>query len=365
MKGSLLLLLLLGGLGSTAFAQLGDAGAILQGGKEDAQLLLREYLKPFGKGYGPAMNTGWNDEAKPHKTLGFSISIRSGLAMVPGSDQSFDVTAIGLQELSYDSGPTVTPTINGTDNAAPTRIVLEKQVQGQTYTFADFNMPQGTGFSYVPSPLLQVGIGTIKDTELDIRYMPETKIPSTDVHVNMIGLALKHGINQWLPGGKYLPVDLSVMAGYSENSITSGFDVQPYVDNDTYNDYPASTWDGQKADITTSAFTLDALVGKSLPFISVFGGVGFETSKMTIKTPGSYPLTVPNENYDPNATQGPNSYPKIVEDLKDPIDTQIDGANSVHALAGFTVKMAVFHITGSYTVGSYSVANVGIGFSFR
>jgi len=359
----LLCSLLLGVTANTSFAQLGSAGEILRGGKNDANLLMKEYLKPFGRGFGAGLNTGWFNKAKPHKTLGFDISVRTGVALVPGSDQSFNVKDLPLQELQYDRGPTESPTISGADDPG-SHMILQKQINGQTETLADFDMPHGTGFAYVASPMLQVGIGTIKETDLTLRYMPEMKVPKTDVNFSVTGIAIKHGINQWLPGGKFMPVNLTLMAGYTELNANTSSNVDPQVDSDTENPYAGqpSTWDGQSVDLTSSSFTVNALVGKSLPFISVFGGIGYESSKMTVKTPGSYPITVPNQNYDPT---DPNSKKKIIDKVDEPIDLKIDGANSFRALAGFSLKLTVITITGSYTLGNYSVANLGFGISFR
>ncbi|MGD8426097.1 MAG: hypothetical protein PVH63_00635, partial [Balneolaceae bacterium] len=164
---------------TTSYAQIGDVSSILQAGKEDANTLARAYLQPFGSGFGASLNTGWTNAAKPHKKFGFDLTISSGLAIVPNADKSFDVTQLGLQKLEYENGPQVSQTINGADEPGTT-LAAYADPDGpgglSRQKILEFTMPKGTGFGYVPAPVIKGGIGLIKDTELMFRYMPEYKI---------------------------------------------------------------------------------------------------------------------------------------------------------------------------------------------
>lgn len=351
------------GIGTTAsFAQLGNVGNILQSSAEDANVLVGEYLKPFGSGFGAGLNSGWTNTARPHKKLGFDITISSGLAVVPASDKTFDVTQIGLQELELDSGPSNLQTINGESGAPTSTLAAFETINGQRQKLFEFDMPSGTGFGYVPAPEIKAGVGLIKDTELMVRYVPKVDVSDYGTF-NQYGFGVKHGINQWLPGGSLLPVDISVMAGYTNQVVSSGFRLtgeDVIADpNNTENPYAnqPETWDGQKIEIDTEAFTVNALVGKTLPIISVYGGVGYEVSNMSIGTPGTYPTIEQNE---PNSQE-----PLTVATIEEPIGLDIEGKNGIHALAGFRLKFTVFHISASYKLSNYSTLNAGFGISFR
>jgi len=352
---------------SSAFAQVDDVGRILQASREDANILVSEYLKPFGSGFGASINTGWTNTAKPHKKFGFDITITTGLAVVPGSDKSFDVNQIGLQQLELESGPSTLQTINGADDVQTSTLAAYETINGQRTKLFEFDMPTGTGFGYVPAPEIKAGLGLIKDTEIMVRYVPEVSIDEYGTF-QQFGFGAKHGINQWLPGGNLLPVDISVMAGYTNLTVTSDFSITAedvITDpNNTENPFAGqpSTWEGQKVEIDTDAFTINALVGKSLPVISVYGGIGFETSTMSIGTPGTYPTIVPNPDFE---TDPQNEDPLLVDTIEQPIDVELEGGNSFHALAGFRLKLAIFHISASYTVSNYSTLNAGFGFTFR
>lgn len=369
-KVSLKLLFLLGLMScitTTSYAQLGDVGKILQSSKEDANVLVKEYLNPVGSGFGAGLNTGWTNTAKPHKKLGFDLTVSTALAIVPGSDKTFNATQIGLQELEVKSGPNTLQTISGSNNAPTTTLAAYSNTDynndGQRDELFEFDMPDGTGFGYAPAPQIKASVGLFMDTDLMLRYVPKVKIGDYGTF-QQFGVGAQHSINQWLPGGNLLPVDLSIMAGYTNQKVSSDFRltgkdiiVNPNETENPYADKP-ETWDGQNIQVKTNAFTINALVGKTLPVISVYGGVGYEASSMSVSTPGTYPTI--GQNNDPNSSK-----PLTVKTTQEPIDVKIDGKNGFHALVGFRFRFAIFHISGSYTLANYSSYNVGFGISFR
>jgi len=371
---SLVMVLMLLSGAPRAQAQIGDAGEILRAGAGDATLLMENYLKPFGAGFGANLNAGWVNMARPHQPFGFDLRVNAGLAFVPSSDRLFNVNNVAFQELQLLSGSAATPTISGddfTDTRLGRNFTYEDPNTGQNVTeeLYSFMMPEGIGFPYVPAPMVQLTVGAVMDTDVSFRYFPSTQIDDVG-SIGMFGIGAKHGLNQWLPGGNTLPVDLSVQLGYTRLTMDASFEVLPDIDGETHvpqgYESNAARWRNQGMDFVASGFTGNVLVGKTFPVLSLFGGLGFQSSNVSITTPGSYPITVPNENYDPNAASGsPNSKPKIVESIESPIDLSLDGENSVHALAGFRIRLSLLTISGSYTLAKYPVANVGVGFSFR
>ncbi|MGN8225037.1 DUF6588 family protein [Gracilimonas sp. BCB1] len=349
----------------TVQAQLGDAGAILRAGADDANTLMESYLAPYTKGFGAGLNTGWFNTAKAHPTLGFDISLNVSAAVIPGSDQIFDVSQLALQQLEVVSGGSETPTVAG-DKSTNTEVGIfaTNPQNGNREEVARFGLPGGSGFPYAPAPMIQASLGIVKDTDITLRYIPEFTAPVVDAGVGLFGVGVKHGINQWLPGGKLLPVDLSVQIGYNKFNANANFNVNPEEGSDIYNPYNASQWDGQGIDLETTATTYNAIVGKTVPFISVYGGIGFETSKTSLQTPGAYPVTSFNPNYDPNSND-PETREKRIESVESPIDLEIKDNNSMRAFAGLRFSLAVFRISASYTISNYSTFNVGVGFGLR
>ncbi len=339
----------------TVYAQLGDIGAFLRAGADDASILTKEYLKPFPTGFGTGLNAGWSEEAAPKKKLGFSLQIRSSLAIVPSSDQEFDISTLGLTNMEVAPGNSpITPTISGNDTPGPEMIVSD----GNGNELSRFNMPEGTGFAFVPAPTIQANIGLVKNTDISIRYFPETDI-SDFGKFSVFGGAIKHDITQWLPGGNVLPVDISVMLGYNKIGVDAGLELpadgtrDPNDPNLTSN--PNPDFSSQEVVTDTETFVLNALVGKSLPFVSVYGGLGYQKATFDLNMNGDYPVP----SYNP-LTPG-DDY--IV--VSDPIGFSMDSETSVHALAGFRLKLGFLAIYGEATLANYFTANAGIGLSIR
>lgn len=352
----------------SAMAQLNDAGNIIRAaateqGRQDANTLLKAYFEPVGSGFGADLNTGWFNTAKPHSILGFDITVSASVARVPGADRSFNVEELGLGELEYieeQSSSPVTPTAFGSDESNTTMGAYYTNPQtGEEELAFDFEMPRGTDVPYVPAPMVQASVGLVKGTDVTVRYLPPLTLPN-DINLDLWGLGLKHEITQWLPGGKLIPVNISLQSGFTNLNSSIAFNVDPEQGSDVENEYDPSTWDGQKAALSSNAFNINVLVGKTLPFISVYGGIGYETSSLSINTPGSYPVTVPNEDYPNNSDQ-----PKKIEKIDNPIDISYSDNNSFRGLVGTRLKLAFFNITASYTLSKYPVGQVGVGFSFR
>lgn len=353
-----------------AYGQLGSAGEILRTSTADANLLFENYFKPLGRGFGANLNSGWVNTAKPYKKFGFDLRVDASLALVPDADEIFNVANIGLSENVEIIGNPITSTAVGGVNGPTLRRVETvtdpmTQQEFETELFS-FELPEGYGTPLVPSPMIQLTVGFIKDTDVTLRLIPTIDVPGVDdLEVGLIGFGIKHGLNQWLPGGDLLPVDISIQGGFTNFDAEIGFEVLPDVDpNDpnTENPFSDDVWQGQRAELKTNAFTGNLLIGKTFPVLSLWGGVGFQSSTVSVTTPGAFPVTVPNEEFQSDPA---TNKPFIVTRVDDPIDFDIDGANTIHGMAGLRIRLAIFAISASYTLSNYNIANVGVGFSFR
>lgn len=333
-----------------AVAQFDNIEDFIRAGKQDAEALTQAYLQPLGKGIGGSLNTGWVNSASTHHPLGFDVQVRGALAFIPDADQTFNVSNLDLQNLELAAGESpLSPTIGGEDEAGPE--VILQDADGDEID--RFNLPQGTGFHFVPAPMVQASVGLIKSTDVILRFVPEVTI-SDYGSFNMKGLGIKHSLSQWIPGHKFFPLDISVMAGFNRIDMQANLELQPDPDaapDPTY----TGNYENQKVKTSFDTFTVKLLVGKDLPFISVYGGVGYETSTMNVKVVGDYPVTYEIAGTDAEQT----------ETITDPFSYTQDGANAFSLTGGVKLKLLFFHIFGEYTVAKYPVANAGIGFSFR
>ena len=63
--------------------------------------------------------------------------------------------------------------------------------------------------------MIQAGLGLIKNTAIDIRYMPMLNV-GDNINVNLFGVGLKHDLLQWIPViGDAIPMSLSIQGGYT------------------------------------------------------------------------------------------------------------------------------------------------------
>ncbi len=83
-------------------------------------------------------------------------------------------------------------------------------------------------------------------------------------------------------------------------------------------------------------------VSKSVPFITVYGGVGFESSSIDV----DYTF----EDADLGTV---------------PIAFSLDGDNSFRTTVGFRLKLLLLSLHGDYSTGEYTAYNLGIGLTFR
>lgn len=357
---SLLVLLALGFMYQPVNAQSINPGDILRGGTADANLLLEEYFRPFGIGFGDGLNSGWFTSPKPHQKFGFDFRIGATAAVVPEFDRFFRVDQVPLQNLKVLDGPNLTPTFFGDDSPGArlgeTFTNPEIGVEEELYSF---DMPKGVDVPFVVTPMAQLTIGLIRDTHISFRFVPKITI-ANDFDTALFGFGIQHGLSQWLnPDNEKL--DISVQFGYTNFISTVRYRVDPDADSDVENNFPASTWDDQDIRLETDAMTSTLLIGRQMKLISFYGGVGFQNSVTTLNVNGSYPLVIPQDEseYQPG---GPT---RRVSRIDDPVSLEFVNDTRLHYLVGARLRVATITLSTSYTFARYNNLNVGIGVSFR
>lgn len=342
-------------------AQLGDLGKFLAAGPEDAQKLMVGYLSPYINAFGASMTGGWYNTAKPHQLGGFDITATFNTAFVPDAHKTFDIASLGLEALTLnDPSDNISPTIAGKNNIGP-RLDYGFNIPNVDNPKA-FDMPKGTNFPYVPSPMLQAGVGLIKDTEINGRFMPTYSRNGGEI--GMWGIGFKHGLKQWIPFIKRVPVlHVSLQYGYTKLNSSIGMTIDPSmigaIDGTT-----GITWDEQKMEFVAQSHTGNLLISANLPVVCFYGGIGFASTSSDLALKGIYPVIDPEASLiagDPVVTD--NSV------LTDPISMTVknsDGSvTKPRYNIGMRFKFAVVTIHGDYTWANYSMFTFGLGISFR
>ncbi|MEA3317279.1 MAG: DUF6588 family protein [Bacteroidota bacterium] len=360
-----LLISLLGFSTKIAKSQIDELGKFMTGGVQDAEKLFQAYVSPYANGLGASMSAGWYNTAKPHKLGGFDITLTFNTAIVPDADRMFNIPDLNLGEGSdlvsrVTSSKNNSPTIAGENTTGSTLTYSATDpLGGDDIELASFDLPKGTGFKYVPSPMIQASVGFIKGTEIIGRYTPRFDVGDIG-SIGLWGVGVKHSLKQWIPAVKRIPVlQLSVMAGYTEFSSTSDISFQPGFYSDFSTNVVSADYSNQQMLLKTSSFTGNLLVSANLPVVCFYGGLGFATTKTNLKMEGNYPFPEINES----------SGDRQIISKKDPIDISIensDGSKTKPRLnLGMRLKFAVVTLHFDYTYANYSIATAGLGISFR
>jgi hypothetical protein len=357
---SLLLVIAFAIVSLTSFAQIKDMGSLLSGGKDaipDAEKLLQAYLKPYANAFGAGLNGSWYNSAKPHKLLGFDLTFSLSAAFVPKADKTYNLNDLGLSTApTITNGPNA-PTIAGGSSSRPT---LSYATNGVTY--AKVETPNGLDWSVIPAPMLQLGLGLIKETDVTVRFVPNINFGDKG-SVKLWGIGVKHSIKQWIPALKLMPFfHLSVFGGYTKMTTTGNISFQPewYVSSVNAIDQTTLAYDNQKMEMLTKGFIGDVIASFDLPVITFFAGVGFSKTNTTLKLNGVYPMA---------KVESGTVYVRDSYKLTDPINISMknsDGSKTKPRLnAGIKFKMALITLHFDYTYANYSVVGTGLGISFR
>lgn len=311
-----------------------DLGDALKGSVKDANYLANGYITPFLKVMGTGINAGWNNTAKPHKTLGLDLTITVSPVFIPTSDKLYEVDNSKLTDIQLTATPTGTiqngkakvPTIFGPeDNPSYTYKSNGKAFDGPP----GIDLKKNIKMNALPIPMVHLGIGIYKNTDLKFRFFPEQQYG--DFKVSMFGVGVLHDVKQWIPGIKHLPFDLSGFFGYTKMKVSTQLD-QP----------------GQVGEFDVTGTTIQGLISKKFSVITFYGGVGYNIAKSSVALKGSYDL-------DDDA-----STPAV----KDPLSLSAT-ATGPRLTAGMRLKLAVFTFHGDYTLQKYKTLSVGFGIAIR
>ena len=379
MKHSKFLISIALGLFLTSFtlrAQITSFGKMLTGGVEDAEKLFEGYFTPAVNAFGATLNGGWYNTAKCHKLGGFDLTLTINTALIPDVDKTFNLNDYNLTG-EYNPDESLVPTVAGErEEGTEISYIAEVDVPGEgtrMIPLASFNAPQGAGLGFLPAPMIQVGLGLIKETEIIGRFLPAIKAGHGDYKVGMWGIGVKHSIKQWIPAINKVPFfNLSFLGGYTKLTGNAAIELTPdEVDFGGTTVYDltngAFAWDDQNLKLVSNAFTANIIVSADLPVITFYGGLGFATTKTNLSVTGYYPL--PTVQINPSEDHYLEPVINESSVVKDPIDIEIKnsdgGTTKPRFNIGLRLKLGPITIHGDYTKANYSNFTTGLGISFR
>ena len=295
---------------------------ILMSDIEQGEKLIEAYFTPMTGSFGSGLNSGWYNTAKPHSLGGFDLTFTLNTVIIPGSAKTFNIKNAGGDVFTSDDSEA--STILGSSDATT------MTYQNGSGLGVNFEMPGGLKTPAVPLPMLQAGIGLIKNTAIDIRYMPMLNV-GDNINVNLFGVGVKHDLLQWIPGiGDAIPMSLSLQGGYT--SLNSELKLE--IDNAL-----------QKVSLKTKATTINLVASKKLLMLTGYIGLGYNSATTTFAT---------DANFDLGGIQ-----------FEEKIDVDFESNKNLRTNIGLRLNMTVVTIQADYTFAEYPTATLGLGVSLR
>ena len=301
--------------------------------ENDASNFLEAYFLPIGQSFGAGLNNGWYNTAKPHKLGGFDVTLTLNAVHVPSTMLVFDPNDID----NFSSNST-TPTILGAGDGSE----ITYTNNGNSITF---DMPHQGSLkkNLIPVPMLNAGLGLVKETEIDVRYLPTYDFDmgfGGKGSVELWGIGIKHDLLQWIPvAGDAIPISLSVQAGHTK--FNTSFSLE--------NPDPSSS-QNQDISMDVNATTVNLIVSKKLLMLTAYGGIGYNSSVTTFNTETeSFNLGVNGSSIQMNIPQ----------------EMKFESQNEMRTNIGLRVNLAFIAIQANHTFSKYPVTTVGVGISVR
>ena len=312
----LLFTLLSGLIGLSSFAQ-GQVKKILENDIAQGEKLIEAYFTPMAESFGAGLNSGWYNTAKPHSLGGFDITLTLNTVIMPSSAKTFNIKDAGGD--IFTSNNSEASTIFGSSDATTMTYNIDSISK-------DFDMPGGFKTPAIPLPMIQAGVGLIKNTAIDIRYMPMLNVGNS-INVNLFGIGVKHDLLQWIPGiGDAIPMSLSLQGGYT--SLNTELEIS-----------------GQEVSLKTKATTINLIASKKLLMVTGYVGLGYNSATTTFTTDANFDL-------------GGIKFDEKVE-------VAFKSNKNLRTNIGLRLNMAIVTIQADYTFAEYPTATLGLGVSLR
>ena len=200
----------------------------------------QSYLGPFATAFGTGMNSGTYRTAKPHKILGFDVTINLSMTTVPDAALTYDFyipdevnLPMDIEGTKYNiplSGALLYPGEDRTSSTffgknssytivpdgdyaagivsnklinehgfAPNAVeLLENEIANTINNNLTIYTPKGLDFSSRPVPMPQLSVGLPFNTELTLRGFT-LPLGESDEKLSFKGFGLKIGVNQFIP----------------------------------------------------------------------------------------------------------------------------------------------------------------------
>lgn len=258
---------------------------------------VKGYLQPFANAFCADLGSGYYHSADI-SDIGLTVRLDLvGMGTIIGDAEK---TFTALPPSPFGQSPIPTATVYGDLGAV---------VTGPGNTQYQFQNGQiKTSLAMLGAP--QLTIGNIFGTQAVFRYIPFPEI-SNFPKVTVVGGGVRHSISRYLPAS---PVDIAAGIFYTKADV---------------GDF-----------ISGKSWSFGAQASKSFSVLTVYGGLQYESSTMSV----TYAYT------------GPGSTPGSAVNL------DLDGENKFRVTAGFGVNLVLLNLNADVSVGKVTTLSGALGF---
>ncbi len=284
------------------------------------------YTQPVTDALGANLNAGLFRTAEVggegmFPVIDVYVGVAAMGAFTAGSETAFQ---LDQDQVPTEDGQTLTitypsgdlPTVFGQETSPGEAVISDGNDLTPDETV---DLPPGLlNTSVAPLVVPQVGAGTVLGTDAQLRFLPETSI-SDYGSVSLFGLSVRHSLSQYIP---LSPVNLAVQGTWQSLSLSGSED---------------SNNPGEIVD--ASGWVLNAEISKSVPVapITFYGGLQYEQFGVDV-------------DYRFQTDAGSST-----------ISLDQDAANSVRALAGVSLTLALIQVNIDYALSTNNTVSAGVG----
>ena len=359
-----------------------EAVGLLTAGKQDANLLLKSYMSPFGEAFSGALGQNWYNTANCLKLLRPNVQAGLTLLRIPESSHYFNPSTLGLKNLRPLGGnPNSVPTIAGASSAiSPQWVVLgnvsDSSQPGGVREVALDTLPdllRGLDLQQVFVPYVQANLGIGGSTEINLRYAPTLDLSSLgggiipgdllQGSIKFWGIGIKHEVLQWIPVAKRLPFSFSVYANHSRMT----YSLNASVAGPQSGDYPRSMGGGLtlenyqvngSTDFSNQKFVMEGrsttyglVVSKKILMLTGYAGLGMQHSTFTLAAEGNYPIRsgLVQNNFNPTR------FTEQWTSLERPLDLSLEDGGRLRLGIGARVKLGILAVHAeAFKLGAFN-----------
>lgn len=262
----------------------------------------KNYIRPFVHTLSANLNNGWYNSAETG-LLHFGFTINTMVALIPDGEQTFIATS--PDTTIYQEDEIETATCFG-DNGGT--------FHSNNPQVSDLEFPPGVNLKALPFAVPQAELGLPGGFGVQLRFLPNAEYFKEVGKTSLIGVGVKNEISKQFP---LCPVAIALQASY-----------QKFEMNNT---------------ASYSSIFVNLHASKSLVVapISFFGGIGLENSTFE----ADYTLDNP------------------VSGDEEDIAFEIKTENEIRTNVGARLKIMLVDMILEYSLGEYSSARFGLGFS--